>query len=204
MKSIVLVGIKNDQISVRLNEDATQEQILETIRKKMTVIKKLCKEGKKTINIVGKVLKDKEKEELRELISAEVKEEVIFENENELGLHGIKKVYEQNVENSEAYFFKGSVRSGQKIEFDGSIVILGDVNSGAEVIAGDNIAVTGTLRGLAHAGAKGNKKAIIASHKIECPQLRIANIVKEIEKEEIEESELKQFASIIDEEIILE
>lgn len=204
MKSIVLVGIKNDQISVRLNEDATQEQILETIRKKMTVIKKLCKEGKKTINIVGKVLKDKEKEELRELISAEVKEEVIFENENELGLHGIKKVYEQNVENSEAYFFKGSVRSGQKIEFDGSIVILGDVNSGAEVIAGDNIAVTGTLRGLAHAGAKGNKKAIIASHKIECPQLRIANIVKEIEKEEIEESELKQFASIIDEEIVLE
>ena len=204
MKSIVLVGIKNDQISVRLNEDATQEQILETIRKKMTVIKKLCKEGKKTINIVGKVLKDKEKEELRELISDEVKEEVIFENENELGLHGIKKVYEQNVENSEAYFFKGSVRSGQKIEFDGSIVILGDVNSGAEVIAGDNIAVTGTLRGLAHAGAKGNKKAIIASHKIECPQLRIANIVKEIEKEEIEESELKQFASIIDEEIVLE
>lgn len=204
MKSIVLVGIKNNQISIRLNEDATQEQILESIKKKMTVIKKLCKEGKKTINVVGKVLKDKEKEEVKELINSEVKEEVIFENENELGLHGIKKVYEQNVENSETYFFKGSVRSGQKIEFDGSIVILGDVNSGAEVIAGDNIAVIGTLRGLAHAGAKGNKKAIIASHKIECPQLRIANIVKEIEKEEIEESELKQFASIIDEKIVLE
>ncbi len=204
MKSIVLVGIKNNQISIRLNEDATQEQILESIKKKMTVIKKLCKEGKKTINVVGKVLKDKEKEEVKELINSEVKEEVIFENENELGLHGIKKVYEQNVENSQTYFFKGSVRSGQKIEFDGSIVILGDVNSGAEVIAGDNIAVIGTLRGLAHAGAKGNKKAIIASHKIECPQLRIANIVKEIEKEEIEESELKQFASIIDEKIVLE
>lgn len=204
MKSIVLVGIKNNQISIRLNEDATQEQILESIKKKMTVIKKLCKEGKKTINVVGKVLKDKEKEEVKELINSEVKEEVIFENENELGLHGIKKVYEQNVENSQTYFFKGSVRSGQKIEFDGSIVILGDVNSGAEVIAGDNIAVIGTLRGLAHAGAKGNKKAIIASHKIECPQLRIANIVKEIEKEEIEECELKQFASIIDEKIVLE
>ena len=58
MKSIVLVGIKNDQISVRLNEDATQEQILEAIKKKMDVIKKLCKEGKNTINVVGKVLKD--------------------------------------------------------------------------------------------------------------------------------------------------
>ena len=69
MKSIVLVGIKNDQISVRLNEDATQEQILEAIKKKMDVIKKLCKEGKNTINVVGKVLKDKEKDELRELIN---------------------------------------------------------------------------------------------------------------------------------------
>lgn len=204
MKSIVLVGIKNDQISVRLNEDATQEQILEAIKKKMDVIKKLCKEGKNTINVVGKVLKDKEKDELRELINTEVKEEVIFENENELGLHGIKKVYEQNVENSETYFFKGGIRSGQKLEFDGSIVVLGDVNSGAEVIAGDNIVVLGTLRGLAHAGAKGNMKAIIASQKIECPQLRIANVVKEIEKEEIESEETKKFASIIDEKIVLE
>ena len=79
MKSIVLVGIKNDQISVRLNEDATQEQILEAIKKKMDVIKKLCKEGKNTINVVGKVLKDKEKDELRELINTEVKEEVVNE-----------------------------------------------------------------------------------------------------------------------------
>ncbi len=204
MKSIVLVGIKNDQISVRLNEEATQEQILEAIKKKITVIKKLCKEGKRTINVIGKVLKEKEKEEVKELINGEVKEEIIFENENELGLHGIKKVYEQNVENSETYFFKGGIRSGQKLEFDGSIVVLGDVNSGAEVIAGDNIVVLGTLRGLAHAGAKGNMKAIIASQKIECPQLRIANVVKEIEKEEIESEETKKFASIIDEKIVLE
>lgn len=204
MKSIVLVGIKNDQISVRLNEEATQEQILEAIKKKMTVIKKLCKEGKRTINVIGKVLKDKEKEEVKEIINGEVKEEIIFENENELGLHGIKKVYEQNVENSETYFFKGGIRSGQKLEFDGSIVVIGDVNSGAEVIAGDNIVVLGALRGLAHAGAKGNMKAIIASQKIECPQLRIANIVKEIEKEEVEGEETKKFASIIDEKIVLE
>ena len=78
------------------------------------------------------------------------------------------------------------MRSGQKIEFEGSIVVLGDVNGGAEVIAGENIVILGVLRGLAHAGAKGNKKGIIATHRIECPQLRIANIVKEMEKEEID------------------
>ena len=66
-------------------------------------------------------------------------------------------------------------------EFEGSLVILGDVNAGAEVVAGENVVVVGILRGLAHAGAKGNKEAIIAAASIEAPQLRIANIVKEME-----------------------
>lgn len=89
-----------------------------------------------------------------------------------------------------------------KIEYEGSIVIIGDVNPGAEVIAGENIAVLGHLRGVAHAGAKGNKKAIISAVKIESPQLRIANIVKEIEK--TEEEEKKTYAYVEDDKIILE
>ena len=169
----------------------------------MPVLRKLYKEAKNPVRITGKVLKDKEMEELKQVIKDNIDDiDIKWDNINELGLAGIKKAYEQNVENSETYFFKGCIRSGQKIETEGSIVILGDVNSGAEVIAGDNIVVLGFLRGLAHAGAKGNKKAIIASHKIECPQLRIANILKEIEKEEIEET--KQFASVDNDVIILE
>ena len=57
-----------------------------------------------------------------------------------------------------------------------------DVNAGAEVIAGDNIIVQGNLRGLAHAGAKGNKDAIITAGNLEALQVRISNIVKEIDK----------------------
>ena len=83
------------------------------------------------------------------------------------------------------------------------MVILGDVNGGAEIIAGENIVVLGILRGLAHAGAKGNKKAIIAAHRIECPQLRIANIVKEMEKEELDE-EYKYASANEENQIILE
>ena len=89
-----------------------------------------------------------------------------------------------------------------KIEYEGSIVIIGDVNPGAEVIAGENIAVIGNLRGVAHAGAKGNKKAIIAAINIQSPQLRIANIVKEIEK--TEEETKKTYTYIQDDKIILE
>ena len=131
------------------------------------------------------------------------------EEVNELGLYGIKKSFNKEIATSETKFYKGSIRSGQKMEFEGSLVILGDVNAGAEVIAGENIVILGELRGLAHAGAKGNKKAIIAAASIECKQIRIANIIKEMEDEYDEEGNLiiptrKTYASVEEEKIVLE
>lgn len=66
-----------------------------------------------------------------------------------------------------------TVRSGARIESSGSVVILGDVNAGAEILAADDIIVIGTLRGLAHAGAGGNAEAFIWAQQIRSPQLRI-------------------------------
>lgn len=66
-----------------------------------------------------------------------------------------------------------TIRSGGKIESNGSIVVVGDVNAGAELIAVDDIIILGTLRGLAHAGATGNEKAVIWAQQIRSPQLRI-------------------------------
>lgn len=70
-----------------------------------------------------------------------------------------------------------TIRSGGKVESTGSIVVLGDVNSGAELMAVDDIIVLGTLRGLAHAGANGNENALIWAQEIRSPQLRIGAAV---------------------------
>lgn len=67
-----------------------------------------------------------------------------------------------------------TVRSGARIESSASVIILGDVNAGAEIIAEDDIIVIGTLRGIAHAGASGNERAVIWAQRILSPQLRIA------------------------------
>jgi septum site-determining protein MinC len=67
-----------------------------------------------------------------------------------------------------------TVRSGARIDSTGSIVVLGDVNAGAELVANDDVIVTGVLRGLPHAGASGNEKAVIYADRILSPQLRIA------------------------------
>lgn len=123
--------------------------------------------------------------------------------ESEMGLHKIEKSFTKEIEETKAKIYDGSLRSGNKIEFEGTIIVLGDINAGAEVIAGENVIALGTIRGLAHAGATGNKAAIIVANEILAPQLRIANIVKEIEKDE-EQTEIKKRAYLKEEEIILE
>lgn len=70
-----------------------------------------------------------------------------------------------------------TIRSGGRVESSGSVVVLGDVNSGAEIVANDDIIVVGVLRGLAHAGAAGNDKAVIWAERIMSPQLRIGAAV---------------------------
>lgn len=72
-------------------------------------------------------------------------------------------------------FLNRTLRSGTRIEFAGHVVILGDVNPGAEVIAEGNIIVWGRVRGLVHAGSKGNKNAVICALDLSPSQLRIAD-----------------------------
>lgn len=73
--------------------------------------------------------------------------------------------------------YKGTVRAGQQLVFDGDVTIIGDVNPGGEVVATGDIYVLGRLRGVAHAGAEGNETAIIAAAEFAPMQLRIADWV---------------------------
>ena len=153
--------------------------------------------------------------------SKETEEEIIKKPVG-LGLHTIRKGFERDIKETISKVISGSLRSGNRIEYEGSIILLGDINAGAEVIAEENIIVFGTIRGLAHAGANGNRKAIIVANEIAAPQLRIADIVKEIERpryydededdterREIEDDfdfddEIKTRAYVKDNEIVLE
>lgn len=73
-----------------------------------------------------------------------------------------------------ALFLNRTLRSGTRIEFAGHVVVLGDVNPGAEIVAEGNVIIWGRLRGMVHAGAKGNAKAVICALELSPTQLRIA------------------------------
>lgn len=188
MAQIIEIKLQRNQININLDEESTYEEIIRILIRKIQELKNLYKEDKTPILITGKILNSKEIQEIKSLIQSEINVEVKFESPEALGLHGIRKTYNEDVGQSNTLYHRGSLRSGQKIENEGSIVIIGDVNSGAEVIAGANIVILGKLMGLAHAGAKGNKKAIIAAHNINVQQIRISNIVKQIEKKEDEDN----------------
>ena len=75
---------------------------------------------------------------------------------------------------SNALYLPNTGRSGQRIDHPGTVIVGGDVNAGAEVIAEGDILVFGTLRGLAHAGSRGEEKARIVAGNMRPQQIRIA------------------------------
>jgi septum site-determining protein MinC len=76
-----------------------------------------------------------------------------------------------------AIFVQRTLRSGMKISYQGNVVVIGDVNPGAEVIASGSIIVWGRLKGTVHAGAEGNEKAVVCALELHPTQLRIGSIV---------------------------
>ncbi len=76
---------------------------------------------------------------------------------------------------SEALLLTKTVRSGQVVRHSGHITLIGDVNPGAEIVAGGSVVVWGRLRGFVHAGALGNREALICALELRATQLRIAD-----------------------------
>jgi septum site-determining protein MinC len=76
-----------------------------------------------------------------------------------------------------ALFLKKTIRSGTRIEFPGHVVVVGDVNPGAEIVAEGDVIVWGRVRGMIHAGSKGDREAVICALDLSATQLRIADEV---------------------------
>lgn len=72
---------------------------------------------------------------------------------------------------------KRTLRSGQRVRFAGNVVVVGDVNPGAEIVADGDIVVMGTLRGVAHAGATGGGDATVTAFMLQPTQLRLGAVI---------------------------
>ena len=133
--------------------------------------------GATIVDIVGKTLEETEIQELNEILMADydikvkikerVCEEVIVE----------KEAIFDGLEEGMTKFVKQTLRSGTKIDNNGNVVILGEVNPGAVIVASGNIVVMGVLRGVAHAGANGIREAYILANSLRSNHIRIETLI---------------------------
>lgn len=101
-------------------------------------------------------------------------------------------------------FVEGTLRSGQMIEHPGDVVVIGDVNPGAEISAGGNIVVMGILRGIAHAGVNGKTDAFVAASVLQPTQLRIHQTITRSPDEGLDRSKTPEIAKLKDQIICVE
>lgn len=188
MKTDVLFEKKDNKLVITLDKDVEFAEI----KSKLSQI--LKKSSDTFSNIIapivvkGRRLSGDEELEIRNMISENTEIEVKVERPKQMGLATIDNIFNKDTTISVTKVVRGTIRSGQRIEFEGSVVVLGDVNGGAEIIAEGNVVVLGDLRGFAHAGAKGNRSAFVAANVIAPTQLRIADVIMkhEVQKNDIE------------------
>lgn len=96
------------------------------------------------------------------------------------------------------------VRSGQTVRHTGHVVVIGDVNLGAEIIAGGDVVVWGRLRGLAHAGCRGDSQAVVCALEFTPQQVRISSYVRRSDDEHASLPPGPVVARIVDSAIVIE
>jgi septum site-determining protein MinC len=97
-----------------------------------------------------------------------------------------------------------TLRSGQVVQYPGHVVVIGDVNPGAEIIAGGDVVVWGKLRGIVHAGATGDDEAVVCALSLAPLQLRIGNHIARAPEGREDLPERPEMASVQEGEIVAE
>ena len=115
MKNCVSINLKRNEIIIKLNEDAEQIELISALKKKLPDLKKLYKDEKTPIRVVGKVLKNKEIAQIQELIKSKIDVDIDFDMPKSLGLHSIKRQQYQKPLFTEVHCVQGKSWSQKEV-----------------------------------------------------------------------------------------
>lgn len=91
-RNCITIQLKKNEIWIKIKEEAEEKEILESLKEKLVELKKLYKDDTTPIKITGKVLKNKEMEEIQKIIKEKINVEIEFESPKTLGLARNKKI----------------------------------------------------------------------------------------------------------------
>jgi len=175
-----------------MREEDDFDTVMEAIARKLDTSGRFFKGASLDVKYRGRKLSSEQEQAISKLIADKANADVRSFREDESSNEAehepaeqdrsrekpkMKLLYFKGLEEGMTKFYKGTVRSGTLVSYEGNLVIIGDVNPGGEVIAAGNVIVMGTLRGMVHAGADGNKEAVVAALSLQPTQLRIADVI---------------------------
>ncbi len=178
--TVVIKGFKAGIILV-LNPDTSYETLKKDIADKFKASAAFFGEAAKAVSFKGRDLTDEQKMEIVDIIQANCSLSILCimeeDPETEAAFQKtIERKLEQDYSNT-GQFYKGNLRSGQVLDVETSIIIIGDIKPGAKVISKGNVIILGSLKGNVYAGAAGNTNAFVVALDMRPVQIRIADTI---------------------------
>ncbi|MDD7403068.1 MAG: septum site-determining protein MinC [Butyribacter sp.] len=178
--TVVIKGTKSGIILV-LNADTEYDVLKKDVAAKFKASAAFLGEAQKAITFQGKELSDDQKLEMIDIIQENCQLSIVcIMEENEKMEHSFQQAIENKMiqtDYSTGQFFKGNLRSGQVLDVETSIIIIGDVKAGAKVVSKGNVIILGSLKGNVYAGSAGNENAFVVALDMDPMQIRIADTI---------------------------
>jgi septum site-determining protein MinC len=175
VQNVMIKGTK-DGLTLHLDDSCSYSELKEELDEKLSASYR-AHDDRPLITVKVKVgnryLSEEQKEEIRFLIRQKKNLVVDTIESNVISLEEAEQIKEK----SEIVTVARIIRSGQVLEVEGDLLLIGDVNPGGAVIAGGNIFIMGSLKGIAHAGYHGDETAVIAASHMNPSQLRISHFI---------------------------
>ena len=181
----VIIKSNKYGLIVILDAELSMEKLKEEVAEKFRSSAKFFGEAQMAVCFQGRGLSLEEEMELVETISGNCQIRIVsIIDENEELEAQMQRALEEKEKKpadlmnlQDGRFYKGTLRSGQVLESETSVIILGDVNPGARVISKGNVLVLGTLKGNIFVGAAGNEAAFVAALSMDPMQIRIGDVI---------------------------
>jgi septum site-determining protein MinC len=175
MQNVTIKGTK-DGLTLHLDDSCSFDELKIELDKKLSANSRTNEERHSIsvkVQVGNRYLSDEQYEELVDLIRQKKNLEVDEIVSNVISVDEALKMKAE----SEIVTVARIIRSGQVVEVNGDLLLIGDVNPGGTVVAGGNIYILGALKGIAHAGYNGNDQAVITASVMKPAQLRISDCI---------------------------
>lgn len=181
MKNAVIIKSFQNGISVYLDQTLPFEELLEEIAFKFRESNHFFKNAKMAVSLDGRHLSEEEERLVLDTISTNSELHIVClvgkdEEMNQNYLKALQQLeYRNSDQENEGHFYRGTLRNGQILETESSIVVLGDVYPGSTIVSTKDIVILGGLFGRAYAGGNGNEGHFVVALEMAPEKLKIGD-----------------------------